>query len=42
VVAGKPKADGTMVNPLWKHMTVKWLEAFQHNIKDEGVAEWLP
>ncbi|MFT8956693.1 MAG: hypothetical protein ABF917_03280 [Gluconobacter oxydans] len=42
VVEGKPKADGTMVNPLWKHMTVKWLEAFHHNIKDEGVAEWLP
>ncbi|MBF0852237.1 MAG: hypothetical protein ABF932_14285 [Gluconobacter potus] len=42
VVAGKPKADGTKVNPLWAHMTVKWLEAFRHNVEEEGVAEWLP
>lgn len=42
VVAGKPKADGTKVNPLWAHMTVKWLEAFRHNVEEEGVAAWLP
>ncbi|GBR25568.1 hypothetical protein [Gluconobacter japonicus] len=42
VVAGKPKADGTQVNPLWRHMTIKWLKDFQVNLEEEGVMGWLP
>ncbi|MFT8642785.1 hypothetical protein [Gluconacetobacter sp.] len=42
VIAGKPKADGSQVNPLWRHMAVKWLRDFGANIEEEGVHLWLP
>ncbi|MFW7270227.1 hypothetical protein ACMAUO_20110 [Gluconacetobacter sp. Hr-1-5] len=42
VIAGKPKADGSQVNPLWRHMTIKWLKDFRANIEEEGILPWLP
>ena len=42
VAEGRRKPNGTQVNPLWAHMTVKWLSDFRQNIEAEGVLGWLP
>lgn len=42
VAEGRRKPDGTQVNPLWAHMTVKWLADFRENVASEGVLGWLP
>ncbi len=42
VVEGRRKADGTQVNPLWVHMTVKWIAGFRKNFEIEGILGWLP
>lgn len=42
VVEGRRKADGTQVNPLWAHMTGKWLSDFRRNVEAEGILGWLP
>jgi len=39
---GKPKSDGTPLNPLWRFMVEKWLKDFIMYIEKEGAGDWLP
>jgi hypothetical protein len=42
VVAGRPDRSGVKASPTLYHMTKTWLDTFEREWREAGVAEWLP
>ena len=42
VITGKPDQSGAKASPTLCHMTKTWLDTFEREWREAGVAEWLP
>jgi hypothetical protein len=42
VITGKPDQSGVKASPTLYHMTKTWLDTFEREWREAGVAEWLP
>ena len=42
VITGKPDQSGVKASPTLYHMTKTWLDTFEREWREAGVADWLP